>query len=218
MTFFKKISSRLFALIYPIKCPYCHRLMNPKDCACEKCAEKLPQTAYDRFAVGGIPCVAALPYTGEYAEAVKYFKFGKRAEYSLPFAMLLVQRINAFYEDMDFDFVAAVPMYKRIKRKKHFDHAERLAKMCAELMNIPYKPVLEKHKQGVPQHTLKRSEREKNVKGMFRVKDKEAVQGSHVLLIDDIITTGNTLGECAKVLKKGGCRRVSCAALSTVMV
>lgn len=192
--------------------------MNLNDCACEACSKKLPQTAYGRFAVGGIPCVAALPYTAEYAEAVKCFKYKKRAEYTLPFAMLLVGRINTYYEEKDFDFVTAVPMHKKTKRKNHFDHAERLAKMCAELMNLPYKPVLEKHKQGVPQHTLKRSQREKNVKGMFRVKDAEAVKGSHVLLIDDIITTGNTLGECAKVLKKGGCRRVSCAALSTVMV
>ena len=218
MDFFKKISSCVMALVYPVRCPYCHRVITSKDLACEKCIKKLPQTAYGRFTVGGTSCVAALPYTAEYAKAVKRFKFRKRAEYALPFAMLLVKRINEYYKEQEFDFVTSVPMHKRMKRKKRFDHAARLAKMCAELMNLPYKPVLEKHKQGVPQHTLNRLEREKNVKGTFRVKDKEAVQGSHVLLIDDVITTGNTLGECVKMLKKGGCSKVSCAALITVMV
>jgi predicted amidophosphoribosyltransferase len=73
-------------------------------------------------------------------------------------------------------------------------------------------------KQNKPQHTLKGSERRKNVKGVYRVIDKTAIKDKRILLIDDIITTGNTLGECASVLKHHGCRSVSCVVLCTTLV
>ena len=70
---------------------------------------------------------------------------------------------------------------------------------------------LDKIRYNKKQHTLKASERRENVKGVFKCRDPELVKDKNVLIIDDIITTGATLGECAKILKKAGCASVSCA-------
>ena len=78
---------------------------------------------------------------------------------------------------------------------------------------VHYADLLEKHKQNKAQHTLKSSEREKNVRGVFRAINKNEIEGKSVLIIDDIITTGNTLGECCRILIKAGAKRVCCAAL-----
>ena len=74
---------------------------------------------------------------------------------------------------------------------------------------------LEKFKRNRPQHRTKGGGRKKNVHGVYRLIRKD-VAGKHVLLVDDIITTGFTLGECARMLAKGGCRRVTCAVVCTV--
>lgn len=93
-------------------------------------------------------------------------------------------------------------MYYKNQRERGYNQSELLAKQCSEIMGIPYAELLEKHKANKAQHTLKGKERENNVHGVYRVADIELAADKTILIIDDIITTGNTLGECCKVLKK----------------
>ena len=74
-----------------------------------------------------------------------------------------------------------------------------------------YFDTLVKIKKNTPQHSISASKRGDNVKGVYKIYDKELINDKTILLIDDIITTGNTLGECAKVLMKNGCKEVLCA-------
>lgn len=85
-------------------------------------------------------------------------------------------------------------------------------------MNIPYCDTLEKFKENLEQHSIKASERAKNVMGVYRIIDKELIKDKKILIIDDIITTGHTLGECAKILMKKGCKSVDCAVLCSVIM
>ena len=116
------------------------------------------------------------------------------------------------------DIITAVPMYYKNMRERGYNQSELLAKECAEIFNIPYAELVEKHKKNKAQHTLKGKERESNVQGVYRVIDSQAVADKNILIIDDIITTGNTLGECCKVLKKAGCKNICCAALCAAIV
>ena len=109
-------------------------------------------------------------------------------------------------------------MYYKNMRERGYNQSELLAKECAEIFNIPYAELVEKHKKNKAQHTLKGKERESNVQGVYRVIDSHAVADKNILIIDDIITTGNTLGECCKVLKKAGCENICCAALCAAIV
>lgn len=213
-----KIKKRAVDLLFPRRCPFCNSFLSGDSLICDHCTKELPGTTYSRFAMGGAPCAAALPYMDKYAEAMKRYKIGKKSDYANAFADLTVKAAKVSFPDEHFDFVACVPMSENDKRKRGFCHAETLAEKCAELLGLPYVELLEKYKENQTQHTLRRSEREQNVKGVFRVTDKSLCSGKTILLIDDIITTGNTLGECVRVLKKGGCKAVFCAVTCTTIV
>ncbi|MEE0958141.1 MAG: phosphoribosyltransferase family protein [Ruminococcus sp.] len=210
---------KLLKLIYPNRCPFCDKVIPNQEYACNKCKALLPQYSVTVYANGGYPCAAPLRYTGCFADAVKRFKFNHHTGYSPNLAILTVgavlERFSA-EEIAALDCVACVPMHPVDQRKRRYNQAELLAKDCAALMELPYEALLEKHKRNQVQHTLARSERPQNVRGVYRCVNKEAVRGKRVLLIDDIITTGATLGECARMLKKAGCKSVSCAVVCTV--
>ena len=109
-------------------------------------------------------------------------------------------------------------MLKNRLIERGYNQAELLAKECAKIMNMPYCDTLEKIRENREQHSIKASERAKNVKGVYSIIDKELVRDKKILIIDDIITTGNTLGECSGMLVKSGCNSVDCAVLCAVIM
>ena len=221
MKLFDKLKRGTLNAVFPVVCPYCNNVIYPDDFACDKCRAQFPEFSLRRYAIGGFLCSSAFPYKEMYAGAVKSFKFGEKGYYAKQLAYMMVKAIKDIYTEQeiaDFDVITCVPMHKKDKKRRGFNQSELLARECSVLLNIEYADVLIKHKKNLKQHTLKRSEREKNVKGVFKCAQGDAVKDKHVLIIDDIITTGHTLGECARILKKGGCRAVSCAVLCSVVI
>ena len=107
-----------------------------------------------------------------------------------------------------FDMVTAVPLHKNRMRQRGYNQSDIPAAMVASRLNTPCVSALERVVDTKPQNFLSREERLKNIKRAFAVRDKEAIKGKSILLIDDIYTTGATVNECAKVLKKNGASRV----------
>lgn len=214
----KRLKKLIIEYIYPVRCPYCGKVIHRKEYACEKCKELFPKTSYKRFAIGGHLCSAAFPYEGIFSKAVKTFKFHNCGFYAKQLSLPLIQSIIEIHPEINFDFITCVPMHKESLKKRGYNQAELLAKECAEIMNIPYLPTLEKFKKNEPQHSIKAHKRADNVKGVYRIIDKQIVANKNILIIDDIITTGHTLGECSKILYKSGCACVSCATVCTVVV
>lgn len=209
---------RALSLLFPRRCPFCRKTISAEENFCAACARQLPTAVYTRFAVGGVPCCAPLLYTENYAKAVRRMKFGKKKYYAHALALLMARAVSRIYQKEAFDLITFVPADKKSLRQRGFNQAEELAKELAVYINLPYISVLEKYKRNVPQHTLKRSERLKNVRGVFRVPKNYSLKNKNILLVDDIITTGNTLGECARMLKRAGCQSVSCAVVCTTNV
>ena len=197
----KKILTGLVSVFFPQRCACCGRVIVPSALFCPECLAALPKTVYERSAVGGFLCSAALLYEEPYSTALKRFKF-----HSKP---------RERFAGKDFDAVTCVPMTRLAVFKRGYNQSEELARACAKLMALPFEPVLEKYRSNAPQRTLNRSQRAKNVRGVFRIRKSHSVTGKRYLLIDDVITTGSTLGECARVLKTGGCSEVCCAVLCT---
>ena len=213
----KFLKERVGYSFYPVRCPYCDRVIEQNDIACRDCAAELPDILFKRYANGGHICAAALPYADKYAAAVRRMKFYNRADLIKPLAAQVVQAVLGIIEDKSFDLVTCVPMHEKDRKQRGYNQAELLAMECAEIMELPFAETLEKFKRNRPQHQTSGLEREKNVRGVFRLIDGAQVKGKHVLLIDDIITTGSTLGECARILYKGKCRFVSCAVICTTV-
>lgn len=214
--FIKKAKENFKDLFYTVKCPYCRNVIDKNKYACEKCAESFPEFAIINFAVGGYKCVSPLPYDGNFASAVKRFKFYNQGVYAKQFAMLMSERIAKEYGDKKFDIITCVPMHKNALKIRKYNQSELLARQCAEILKIPYADTLNKIKENKAQHGIKGKERAKNVKGVYKAVDKEYIKGKNILIIDDIITTGNTLGECARILDKAECKNICCATICAV--
>lgn len=216
--FIDKLKNSVKDILFPVRCPYCETVIHKTEYACEDCKKKFPSPAIIKYAVGGYKCTSPFPYDGIFKKAVKRFKFGNKGGYAKQLAFPIVQSILESYQGVDFDLITCVPMHKKRLAQRGYNQAELLARECAKIMNIPYCDTLEKFKENREQHSIKASERAKNVKGVYRIIDKELVRDKNILIIDDIITTGNTLGECAKILMKKGCRSAGCAVLCSVIM
>ena len=107
--------------------------------------------------------------------------------------------------------VIPVPLHPARKRERGFNQAELLAELFAARAGLTLRTRLERIRYTTTQTAFDRAERMENLRDAFRLRKKADVRGLRVLLIDDVLTTGSTLSECARVLKAGGAISVHAA-------
>ena len=128
---------------------------------------------------------------------------------------LLVQRRREHLADVRADMVVPIPMFwgRRLHRGKN--SPEMLARCLAESLGVPMRPsILVRLRNTLPQAGLAPSRRFQNVHGAFRVRRPDAVRGARVLLVDDVLTTGATCSEAARMLKQAGATMVAVAVVA----
>ena len=133
----------------------------------------------------------------------------KNADYSVTvdaFTAEMAEVIRREYGGITFDAVTSVPLHPTDYRRRGFDQAARLARRLAEQLELPYLPLLRKLYRTRPQKELPSVQRSGNLLGVFDV--TQPMEGKRILLVDDLITTGATLDECAKMLKLYGAAEV----------
>ena len=104
-----------------------------------------------------------------------------------------------------------VPLHPTRERERGFNHASLLSELLSAQTSICSQRVLERVRYTTTQTALDRSERIENLHNAFRLRKNADVRGLRVLLIDDVLTTGSTLSECARVLKRAGAISVHAA-------
>ena len=140
---------------------------------------------------------------------VLQFKYNRQLQLRHPIAEWLEEAMNdPRLRPRHFDLVVPVPLHPARLRERGFNQAELLAKILAQKINIPLGCALERIRYTTTQTAFDRVERMENLRGAFRLRKKIGVRGLHVLLVDDILTTGSTLSECARVLREAGARSV----------
>lgn len=182
--------------IFTYDCAFCGKMVGGT-CLCEKCAKKLEPTGkyYNGFA-------CAYYYESAAREVLLRFKFKLNYEYCVD---SLCDWLLMAYDKLDEkDFDAAVPV-------PAFENDEtRLCELCRKfslMADIPYKPeLLHKIRKTEKQHNLSSRERRLNIVGAFSA--NESVLGKKILLVDDILTTGSTVSECANALYDKGAEKV----------
>ena len=143
-------------------------------------------------------------------EAIHMLKFGGVRRVAGPLGRLLVQGGGEVVADV----VVSVPMEEGRLRERGLDHALLIAKWYARDVGLPLVRGVLYKKRGTPEQVgLSRTARMMNLRGAFGVRG-EAVRGKAVVLVDDVITTGATVRECARVLKKAGAERIYVVALA----
>lgn len=194
-------------LIFPENCLFCG---SDESLFCSNCLQKQKISAItskkNLSKVAGIKqvVVASNYRQQQLAELIRHYKY--RSIYSLagPLAEILiacleVQRFN------NIDLVLPVPLHKKREIRRGFNQAELLAKNISQHFSWPVanKAIVRKFNT-VAQVKLNKDQRKQNVKGVFEVLDKKIIRNKRILLVDDVITTGATLSECAKTLLKNG--------------
>jgi ComF family protein len=176
-------------------CPFCKKLSkNGK--TCPTCHRKYALDAVISFGYFKDPALKEIIHN------YKYLKISALAEILSSF---LVESITK--EGVEFDAVSFAPITKKRESWRGYNQAELLAEKVAKEFNKPLIKLI-KTKETKTQVGLTRKERIKNLESAFRLERPEEVAQKRVLLIDDVVTTGTTLNECALVLKKGGAKAV----------
>ncbi len=207
-----KLKKFISSLFYPARCPYCSKILGPGNLVCNKCSGVFYATPiitnleldYSR----SMKVVSAFFYGGKVKEAICNFKFKSNLDYVDHFAQSMVKAMELGGFSRDFDLITFVPMTKKHKKERGFNQAQVLAKALGNFLELPVENTLLKVKKNKAQHTLNKSERIINVKGVYSIEDKEKVKMKKILLCDDIVTTGNTIRECALSLTEAGAKRV----------
>jgi ComF family protein len=110
-----------------------------------------------------------------------------------------------------FDVIVPVPLHAARRRERGFNQAEFLARSLAGRMSVPVSAALERIRFTTTQTAFDRAKRMQNLHNAFRLRPRRDVQDLRVLLVDDVLTTGSTLSECARVLKESGASSVYAA-------
>ncbi len=157
---------------------------------------------------------SACLYDGGLKELVHRFKYKGKTVLGGIFSKLMIDHIKENPEIADVDLITVVPLHKERLREREFNQSLLIANPIAKAHSLTLLNALEKTRKTRYQNELMKSERLKNLEGAFRVSPKAEIKDKRILLIDDITTTGSTLGECAKTLLAGGAKSVICLTLA----
>jgi len=107
-----------------------------------------------------------------------------------------------------FDAFVPVPLHPARKREREFNQAEVIAQLLARRAGVPVQNAIRRIRYTTTQTRLDRHERMENLRGAFRMRHRAAVQDRHLIIVDDVFTTGSTVDECARVLREAGAASV----------
>lgn len=199
----------LLDVLFPRKCLLCESLLLPSETdLCDDCRTHAPCFTGSRRS---IPLVADWTsvwfYEGNARESILRYKFGGEGSYAQGYGRLLAMAIlNA---GMEFDVLTWVPVSFFRRWRRGYDQVELLAKAVAGELGCEAERTLWKSRHNRRQSSITGPERRRaNVLGAFQARRPERVAEKRVLLLDDILTTGATAEECAKVLRLAGAERV----------
>jgi len=173
---------------------------------CGACAAEPPSFEYAR---------AAGAYAGPLREALHALKFHGRRALARPLAALVREQCAGLLPP-DVDALVPVPLARERERTRGFNQAGLIAEQLKGALRVPVRARwLARVRETAPQTELTGADRQRNVRGAFVASG--AVGGRHVLVVDDIFTTGATAAECARALRRAGARRVGVLTVARVL-
>lgn len=205
----------LLDLLFPPKCPFCGKLLEKGALLCSDCQRDLPWLS-ERAAETTVEltegCVSALRYQDKVRSAVHAYKFSGRSARSKPFGILVTQAVS----DQGFaaDLISFPSLSKKRLGQRGYDQAELLAVEVGKRLGLPVVRTLDKEERPAQSGLEGEAQRRANLLGAYTAVSPENFRGKTILLIDDVVTTGATLSECAKTLRVAGAGEILCATLA----
>ena len=225
----------LTSLLYPPACTSCSAPVEAGEHLCQECETKVTRIVppfcakcsepFDGAITTVFECancarrklhfeaaVAAYRARGIVRQVMLNFKYGKQIHLRQLVARWLVAALDdERIRERRFDAIVPVPLHPARQRERGFNQAGLLAEWLSGHIGVPLRPALERVRYTTTQTAFDRAERMQNLHDAFRLRKNADVRRLRVLLIDDVLTTGSTLSECARVLKKAGAQSVYAA-------
>ncbi|MBR1756510.1 MAG: ComF family protein [Alphaproteobacteria bacterium] len=231
--------------ILPPRCIRCGKILSERNGLCADCFQKINFVAEPYCARCGVPFVSqseqynsigqlcgaclhekrpvfalrrfAFVYDDEAKNLVLGFKFLDKTNYAEVLANML-RRAGADIWQQQPDLLIPVPIHRRRLLERKYNQSALLARELAKQTGITAEySALQRVRHTVPQVQLSGQARRHNLKHAFDVKSVQKIKGKKVVLIDDVETTGATLNECAKALKKAGASKIYALTLARTM-
>ena len=179
-------------------CPGCGGPLDTIFGRCSRCQWQEPRP--------WLRAVALYEYQGTAQEAITRFKFRGAPFFVRALAEPAAEAVRRTGEPVD--VLVPVPLHWSRFWQRGYNQSELLARHCAAELGVPWCRALKRVRPTPHQLSLSRRERLANLKGAFKTVRKEAVRGRNVWLVDDVLTTGATLSECAQTLLRSGARTI----------
>ena len=211
-----KLLPMLLEFLFPPKCVLCGKILrNGELDLCRECRREAPTYPNRKKRIPFLDSFAAVwYYEGNVRRSLLRYKFQGRRSYAGSYGRMLAMVLEREYPE-GFDVLTWVPVSRLRRLRRGYDQAKLLAIAVGREFHMEPVPVLQKIRNNRPQSGLKGGEaRRANVLGVYRLRQGVNLSGKRVLLVDDILTTGSTAGECARVCLGAGAKEVHCAAVA----
>lgn len=209
---FTQLASDFIGLVYPRLCVVCNgHLLKTEQGFCFTCEQELPRT-YDelnpkenpaarvfwgRFPVESAASCFVFTGQGKVQELVHNLKYNGRKDAGVAAGFYFGNILRTISPFLTADLILPVPLHEDKLHKRGYNQATCFAQGLSEAMNIPYsEKILLRLKATATQTRKSREERWENVGEVFAVSGKNKLEGKHVMIVDDVITTGATLEAC----------------------
>lgn len=227
---FPPLSFNLLQVLFPTTCACCDEvLVKGEQQICLNCLTSLTHTLYsshndnhtERLLAGRIPALAnatsilAFRHGNTVQRLIHAMKFHHNSDLCLMMGRQMGLELLHSARFDDIDILVPVPLHWYRRLKRGYNQSELLCRGIAEVMNRKVNTkTLVRHRYTNQQSLTSATERERNVEGAFCVKHPEKLEGRHILLVDDVLTTGATLVSCCDALEQVKDIRISIATLS----
>ncbi len=203
-------------LLFPPKCVLCKKvLVRDETDFCHTCRKNVREFKKSNLRFSFVAGWTSVWYYKDMVRgSIQRYKFSGRRNYAPAYGRALTMRLQK--EEMgDFDVLTYVPTAFLRRMRRGYDQVELLCNAVGKEMGIASVKTLRKIRNTPPQSGIKDvSRRRANVLGAYRAWDPDSLQGKRILLLDDVITTGATVSECARVLLTAGAKEVFCASVA----
>lgn len=203
---------RILHILYPTRCPVCGCFIEYNDSFCKECECSVIKFDGEYSIKGADGFCAAFVYDENISPAIMLLKAGicGNADFALGTALANKIKLSKFSEDID--IIIPIPMHKRDVFRRGYNQSELIAKQVGKILGIEVcTKAVSKMRITEAQKNLTRSERMINLDGAFEVIHPELILNKRILLLDDVCTTGSTLGEVTKILKNNNAAKVYCS-------
>lgn len=199
-------------LLYPRTCGFCGRI--EKEYICNKCEKKLQKENLCKIYKSKSKLINyhgyVFKYQGIIRDKIIDYKFNEQAYLYKTFSKIILKNeiICSFIKK--YDIIIPVPIHKKRKKYRGYDQTQLIAKEIAKNLQVCIKFNILKKKNNIkPQSSLTKNERRLNIKDAYELQNEKEIYNKKVLLIDDIYTTGATIEECARIIKKAKPKEIS---------